>query len=95
MTTQLKFVYVDTDNMLHEFDPETGEGPVLEECRDAVLIDASESVEDGAAQGVVRAYLGTDRHWHFEGLINRRERLSLGLFSNRDEREAYEKGGTK
>lgn len=87
---EIKFVWVDLNGALREFDPKTGEGPILEpKCRDRVLIDASESVENGAAQGVVRAYLGVDKHWHFDGLISRAERRTLDLWANADERDSW------
>lgn len=90
--TTKKFVYVDPEggkNMLREFDPATGEGPVLEECRDHVLIEASESVEDGPTQGVVRAYLGGDQHWHFDGRLTRDERKALSLWADTSERDLW------
>lgn len=88
----IKFVWVSTDGeTLHEFDPETGEGPVLEVTRDRVLIDASEATENGPSQGVVRAYFGGDKHWHFDGLLSTAERRKLDLWGNADERERWKK----
>lgn len=90
---KFKFVYVDMDNALHEFDPKTGEGPIITaDCRDRALCDASEVAEHGPAQGVVRAYLGVDKHWHFDRYITTGERKALGLFANSAERVAWRKG---
>lgn len=73
------FVEVGTD-AVREYDPKTGEGPVIEDrTRDAVLIGASEAVEDDKAQGVVAAYLGTDGHYHFLRHLDGDELRKLGL----------------
>lgn len=89
----IKFVYLDTSGALRDFDPETGEGPILEVvCNDRELCEASESCEDSADQGVVRGYLGVDKHWHFDGRLTKTERLSLGLYSGQAERVEYMKG---
>lgn len=84
-----KFVWVDMDNNLREFDPNTGEGPVIELCRDHVLLDASEASEVRGDSGVVRAYLGIDRHWHLDGKLTTAERRTLGLWRSPDERDAW------
>lgn len=89
---EIKFVYVDVDGeTLREFDRRRGEGPVLETTHDRVLIESSEASEDSATQGVVRAYLGVDKHWHFDGYISREERWKLDLFKSRTEREEAKK----
>jgi hypothetical protein len=40
MDDLIKFVYVDTDENVIEFDPVTGEGAVIEACNDRQLIES-------------------------------------------------------
>lgn len=87
-----KFVWVDLDEKLHEYDPESGEGPVLEDCNDSVLIAASDAAEVRDS-GVVRAYFGSDKHWHLDGKLVYEERKKLGLWHNREERDLWKEEG--
>lgn len=89
MSEKHKYVYVDMEGMVREFDPETGEGEILEECRDAVLESASDTSELRGDSGVVRAYLGVDAHWHFDGVLTRIERRRLNLWHSPAERDAW------
>lgn len=88
----IKFVYVDTEDRVIEFDPETGEGEPIEPfCNDRTLRESSAAVENEPACGVVRAYCGVDGHWHFDGYLTTAERLELLLFRDSCERARHEK----
>jgi len=78
---QTKLVYVDygTENDKDGaklMDYKTDE--LIERTRDRRLIDASESADD-SSQGIVVAYFGIDKHWHFDRYLTeaeiRQERL--------------------
>lgn len=76
MEANEKYVWVDLDENLCEFDPKTGEGPIIETCKDRNLIESSEACEDECG-GVVVASKGVDGHWHMVRYLTRAEKREL------------------